>query len=110
MKRISYLKFASTLFVLFQVQCLASTLPDDLELSDFEPYVEGNNRCYMSQGFFPVETLEGILPKHFSVPDADTMNEHYSDVAVVEGMHPFLLSFCHGAEIHDMRTKINVPE
>ena len=25
-------------------------------------------------------------------------------------MHPFLLSFCHGAQIHDTITKVNVPE
>ena len=45
-----------------------------------------------------------------SIPDADIMSKYYDDVAVVDGMHPFMLSFCHGAQIHDMKTKVNVPE
>ena len=29
---------------------------------------------------------------------------------MIEGQHPFMLSFCHGADIHDVFTGINVPE
>ena len=29
---------------------------------------------------------------------------------MIDGMHPFMLSFCHGADIHDVFTGIDVPE
>ena len=78
-------------------------------LDDFTPFVVGNNTCYMSQGFYPVDELQKILPKKMSIPDEDTMKTYYDDVAIVDGMHPFMLSFCHGEQIHDLYTKINVP-
>jgi len=44
-----------------------------------------------------------------SIPDAEIMKEKYHDAPLVDGMHPFMLSFCHGKDIHDVFTKIDVP-
>mgnify|MGYP006111798073 CR=1 FL=1 len=38
------------------------------------------------------------------------MKNTYPDTAIVPGHHPFMLSFCHGSKIHDIFTKIDVPE
>jgi len=38
------------------------------------------------------------------------MKKTYPDTKVVEGQHPFMLSFCHGKNIHDVMTKIDVPQ
>ena len=80
------------------------------ELGDHDPVVYGNNTCYMATAYYPTSDLEDILPKYMSIPDADIMREKYPDMAAIEGHHPFMMSFCHGENIHDKFTKVNVPQ
>jgi hypothetical protein len=77
---------------------------------EFDAYVVGRNRCYMAQGFFPKEQLESLLPESMSIPDDSVMQAFYPGTKLKEGSHPFMLSFCHGSEIHDVYTNMNVPE
>ncbi len=76
----------------------------------YEVLLEGNNDCYMIQAYFPTETLNDMLPNHLTIPDAATMQTHYPDTELKDGEHPFLASFSHGSNIHDIITKQNVPE
>lgn len=75
----------------------------------FDPVVVGNNSCYMAQGYYPNSLLEAILPELMTIPDEATMRTNYPDTKIVKDHHPFLLSFCHGSNIHDVFTKIDVP-
>ena len=87
-----------------------SLLGFDLVKEDpFAPVVYGNNTCYLAQGYYPKEELTAILPANMTIPDDSLMEEKYGTVTI-EGQHPFLLSFCHGAGIHDKFTKKDVPE
>lgn len=79
-------------------------------LNPFDPIVEGNNTCYMATGYFPKDKLEPILPHKMTLPSDALMKQFYPDTELIEGQHPFMLSFCHGAFIHDVYTKINVPQ
>ena len=76
----------------------------------FDPVVVGNNTCYMAQGHYPIDQLESILPDKITIPNEKTMKETYPDTKLVDGKHPFMLSFCHGSKIHDVFTKIDVPQ
>ena len=96
------------------IKSLITTLMGKTSFGDvtnpFDPVVVGNNTCYMAQGYYPTEQLESILPNKMSIPDEQTMREAYPDTKLVEGQHPFMLSFCHGSKIHDVFTKIDVPQ
>jgi hypothetical protein len=37
------------------------------------------------------------------------MKDFYPETILIDGQHPFMLSFCHGSNIHDVFTKIDVP-
>lgn len=78
--------------------------------ASFAPMVAGNNSCYMIQAYFPRSALASILPEHLSIPDDGTMARHYPETVLDATAHPFMLSVCHGASIHDVFTNINVPE
>jgi hypothetical protein len=77
---------------------------------EFNTYVVGRNRCYMAQGFFPKGQLESLLPESMWIPDDSVMQAFYPETKLKEDSHPFMLSFCHGSEIHDVFTNMNVPE
>ena len=79
------------------------------EFGAHNPIVYGNNTCYMAQAYYPKKSLEDILPPHMSIPNEETMNFFYPGAKPVDGMTPFLMSFCYGENIHDKFTKINVP-
>ena len=79
------------------------------KVDPFAPVVYGNNTCYMAQGYYPKEELMAILPANMTIPDDSLMEEKYKS-ATVDGKHPFMLSFCHGAGIHDKFTGLDVPE
>ena len=79
-------------------------------INPFDPIVVGNNTCYMAQGYYPTHELENILPDRMTIPSKDDMELLYPDTEIVEGYHPFMLSFCHGAYVHDIITKKNVPQ
>ena len=81
-----------------------------LPVNPFDPVVVGNNSCYMVQGYYPRDELEAILPAYMTIPDINIMSENYPDAKLVAGMHPFMLSFCHGSNVHDVFTHINVPQ
>lgn len=87
--------------------CLFSAWSTDLTAHD--PIVYGNNTCYMSTAYFPTTDLEAMLPESMTIPDEATMAKYYPDAVPQAGMHPFMMSFCHGSGIHDKFTKINVP-
>jgi hypothetical protein len=76
----------------------------------FEPIVAGKNSCYMAQAYFSRAALESILPVNLTIPDDATMARHYAKTQFDADVHPFMLSFCHGSQIHDVYTNINVPE
>ena len=42
--------------------------------------------------------------------EKEILKELYPETEFIEGMHPFMLSFCHGADIHDVFTGIDVPQ
>jgi hypothetical protein len=77
---------------------------------EFETYVAGRNRCYMAQGYFPKRQLENLLPESMSIPDNSVIQAFYPETKLQQDTHPFMLSFCHGSGVHDVFTKINVPE
>ena len=79
-------------------------------LNPFDPIVEGNNTCYMATGYYPKEELTSILPNLMTIPSDEQMSAHYPDVELKDGFLPFMLSFCHGAYVHDVYTKHNVPQ
>ena len=81
-----------------------------MPISSFEPIVAGHNSCCMAQAYFPRAALEAILPEHLAIPDDETMAKYYPETELVAGTHPFMLSFCHGSDIHDVYTNMNVPE
>lgn len=64
----------------------------------------------MAQAYFPRSLLETILPGHLSIPDDETMSRYYPETELRTDGLPFLLSFCHGSGIHDVHTKVNVPD
>ncbi len=80
------------------------------EVSDFEFFLEGNNDCYMMQAYFPKAILKEILPKDLELPKDVDMKLYYPETELKEGFHPFIASFCHGSDIHDVLTKQSVPE
>jgi hypothetical protein len=79
-------------------------------MPSFDPIVTGHNSCYMAQAYFPRTALEAILPEHLAIPDDDTMARYYPETELQADTHPFMLSFCHGSDIHDAYTNMNVPE
>lgn len=79
-------------------------------LDPFDPLVVGDNTCYMVQAHFPKDALNALLPDHLTIPDDDTMTRYYPGTELKVDAHPFMLSFCHGSNIHDVFTEINVPE
>jgi hypothetical protein len=80
------------------------------EVNDFEFFLEGNNDCYMMQAYFPKAILEEILPKNLTLPKDIDMKLYYPETELKEDFHPFIASFCHGSDIHDVLTKQSVPE
>jgi hypothetical protein len=76
----------------------------------FEPLVAGNNTCLMVQAYFPKTSLNAMLPNHLTIPDDATMTAFYPGTQLRADEHPFMLSFCHGSEIHDLITETNLPE
>ena len=79
-------------------------------LNPFDPIVVGNNTCYMATGYYPKEDLQRVLPDRMTIPSNDQMRILYPETELIEGQHPFMLSFCHGSNVHDIHTKIPVPE
>ena len=79
-------------------------------IDPFDVLVAGNNTCYMVQAYFPKDILQEILPDRFTIPDDDTMMVHYPDTALKVNEHPFMMSFCHGSNIHDVLTMNVVPD
>ena len=82
----------------------------DGEVPDKSVFLEGNNDCYMIQAYFPKESLLEFLPDDLTLPQDVDMKKYYPDTPLKEGEHPFLASFCHGSEIHDILTDKSVPE
>lgn len=82
----------------------------DNPLNPFDPIVVGNNTCYMATGYYPKDALENILPDKMTIPSDTDMKTLYPDTELVDGQHPFMLSFCHGAFVHDIITHKNVPQ
>jgi len=80
------------------------------EIAQFEPFVVGNNNGYMIQAYFPKHVLEEMLPNRLSIPDNATMAAYFPGTPLYDDVLPFMASFCHGSEIHDIWTNINVPE
>ncbi|MFO7735938.1 MAG: hypothetical protein R6W70_06940, partial [bacterium] len=80
------------------------------EVNDFEFFLEGNNDCYMMQAYFPKAILEETLPKNLTLPKDIDMKLYYPETELKEDFHPFIASFCHGSDIHDILTKQSVPE
>ncbi|MCU0691388.1 MAG: hypothetical protein MUF54_08300 [Polyangiaceae bacterium] len=76
----------------------------------FAPLVAGHNSCSMVQAYFPKAILTEMLPGHLSIPDDATMTAVYPGTKLEAGKHPFMLSFCHGSQIHDLITETNLPE
>lgn len=95
---------------------LAARLEDDghnmfgLLESKFSPVVEGNNSCFMSASHVDEAVLEKMLPAELSVPDSKVLQEAFPQLGVSRGKVPFMLSFCHGSNCHDVFTRLNVPE
>jgi hypothetical protein len=81
--------------------------PDDPEA--LPPFVGGDNDCFMIQAYFPREALQEMLPPGLTIPDASVMEASFPDVAFRAESHPFMLSFCHGSNIHDVLTRLDVP-
>lgn len=79
-------------------------------LNPFDPIVEGNNTCYMATGYYPKDELTPILPELMTIPSDAQMSALYPDTELISGQHPFMLSFCHGAYVHDIYTKKDVPQ
>jgi hypothetical protein len=80
------------------------------EVQNFEFFLEGNNDCYMMQTYFPKAVLEEMLPKDLALPKDVDMKLYYPETELKEDFHPFIASFCHGSDIHDVLTKQSVPE
>lgn len=79
-------------------------------VEDKSVFLEGNNNCYMVQAYFPKESLLEFLPEDLALPEDADMKKYYPDTVLKDGKHPFLASFCHGSEIHDILTDQSVPE
>lgn len=88
----------------------SSTGQSNSPLNPFDPIVEGNNTCYMATGYFPKDKLEALLPEKMEIPSDQQMSDFYPETILIDGQHPFMLSFCHGAYVHDIYTKKNVPQ
>ncbi len=80
------------------------------EIDRFEPFVVGNNNGYLIQAYFPKHVLEEMLPNRLSIPDDAIMESYFPGTPLYDDVLPFMASFCHGSEIHDIWTNINVPE
>ncbi len=78
--------------------------------SEHTPFLNGNNKSYMIQAYFPKDLLNDILPDHLTIPDNATMTTYYPNIKLQDGAHPFMVSVAHGSDIHDVLTKKNVPE
>jgi len=91
-------------------ECENRAEPQSELFDSFAPLVVGDNTCYMVQAYFPKDDLDAMLPDHLAIPDDATMTRYYPDTKLKDDAHPFMLSFCHGSNIHDVFTKINVPE
>ncbi len=70
----------------------------------------GKSASYMFQAYFPKDALNAILPDNLSIPDDTTMAKYYPDTELRADAHPFMMNFSRGSNIHDVFTKINVPE
>ena len=91
-------------------KCESRVEPQSELPGSFDPLLVGDNTCYMVQAYFPKVALNAMLPDRLTIPDDATMTRYYPDTELKVGEHPFMLSFCHGSNIHDVFTKINVPE
>ena len=78
--------------------------------SKFDPVVEGDNRCFMAISHVDREVLSRKLPSGLSVPDEATLRNAFPEIEIEQGKVPFMLSFCHGSNCHDIFTRMNVPE
>lgn len=79
-------------------------------VDSLEPFVVGDNTCFMALGYFPRTELTEMLPERLSIPNDAVMATHYPNTKLRDEAHPFMLSFCHGSNIHDVLTGISVPE
>ena len=93
-------------------ECDVSGTQDSLSLipEPFDTLVVGKNNCYMIQAYFPKDELSALLPRRLTIPDDDIMAEYYPKTELKKDAHPFMMSFCHGSDIHDVHTKMRVPE
>ena len=93
-----------------QGECECQDDRQSAALDPFDPLVVGENVCYMVQAYFPKDALNALLPNRLTIPDDATMTRYYPDTELKVDAHPFVMSFCHGSNIHDVFTEINVPE
>ncbi len=77
---------------------------------DLEYFLEGNNNCYMMQAYFPKDILAEMLPEKLTLPEDVDMKAYYPETELRNETLPFIASFCHGSEIHDILTNKSVPE
>jgi hypothetical protein len=74
------------------------------------PFLEGDHKGYFLQAYFPKDVLNDILPDNLTIPDNATMAKYYPDTKLLEGAHPFIIAPSHGKNIHDLITRLSVPE
>lgn len=93
-------------------ECEVTETQDTLNFlpEPFETLVVGKNNCYMIQAYFPKHKLSSLLPDRLTIPRDDIMAEYYPDTELKRNEHPFMMSFCHGSDIHDVQTKRRVPD
>ena len=73
-----------------------------------DPILEGNNKSYLTVGYFPKDELKKLLPKHMSIPSDDIMNKEYPTITKQNGKHPFLMMFSNCFNVHDIITEIDL--
>mmetsp|Transcript_24356 Transcript_24356/g.41684 ORF Transcript_24356/g.41684 Transcript_24356/m.41684 type:complete len:306 (+) Transcript_24356:163-1080(+) len=78
------------------------------------PLVVGDNICYMAIGYMEESKMQLLLPASLTLIPLNAREEMFGlkskRTQQDDHMYPILLSFCHGKDIHDIFSEVNVPE
>lgn len=74
-------------------------------------FVGGNNTCYTAVHWADKSAVQKLLPEGMTFPERSQLVDVMQDTTVdYDQVHPMILSFCNGTDIHDFITKKDVPQ
>jgi hypothetical protein len=73
-----------------------------------DPILEGNNKSFLTVGYFPKNELNQILPNHMAIPSDAIMTTEYPTIPKQQDKHPFLMMFSNCFKVHDIFTEIDL--